>query len=409
MKFKSKYNIFDWIIYISICLILSFLPIVYIKKALEKGSLKIEFELFNTNEIITYLWFSIFLIFLVPICVLTFKNIKIKQLSYKIKELNEFIKNNEQQQNERLNYFEEEKKILLKMEKQKSDEIINKYESQISNFKKQIKNLSAENENLKKIKTNIKSGLPQYQSAEQNIFIKYNTETINYLNEIKNKIQGITQYFKFENDLQIVENNEDLNKIINSIYLKENQNLIIYFSNIIFDKLYNIISKKNFMQSNMSIIFTVYYEDKIIELLKYLYSQNFTKINLFYLNEPGFDFLIIENELLFINPFRDETPVYYYFNPRGVTEFSNYLSKKKKFKFEIVSDILIEITKTENAVILRFLNENYILVEEKINLYINKLQNNLKNNITFISLKMGADENYFLTDIIADKKNEMAF
>ena len=80
MKFKSKYNVFDWIIYISICLILSFLPIVYIKKAVEKGSLKIELELFNTNEIIIYLWLSIFLIFLIPICLFTFKNKKNKKL-----------------------------------------------------------------------------------------------------------------------------------------------------------------------------------------------------------------------------------------------------------------------------------------------------------------------------------------
>ena len=80
----KKNNLFDWIIYISIALVISILPIVYIRQQLEKGTLKLEIEFFNTQDFMLYLWFTIFLIILIPIILITIKSMRINDLKLQI-------------------------------------------------------------------------------------------------------------------------------------------------------------------------------------------------------------------------------------------------------------------------------------------------------------------------------------
>jgi len=360
----KKNNLFDWIIYISIALVISILPIVYIRQQLEKGTLKLEIEFFNTQDFMLYLWFTIFLIILIPIILITIKSMRINDLKWENEKLNNYIKEKEKEFESKMIYFEEEKKIIIGMEKSKIDELEKNYQNEIIKYKQEIKRLTSENEKLKRMKI-----MPQQKQQKNNIG---NEKTIDYLKDIETKFSDLKNIINLQNDLQILKNKDELLEIIKQRIVGKLNSIYIYYPLKNFDFLNEIFNINNLIELELNIVFTNYYEEQIIEFVKYLYINNLHNIKVYYCNEPEFDYIIIKNECLFINPFR-QTNFYYYFNSSGVNIFLEELNKIEKYNFECMEDKLIDIIKSEDIIILKFSKSNYLLIEDKINKYYHQL------------------------------------
>ena len=149
----KKSTILDWVISLAFCIIVSFVPILYIRKLLNEGTISFKFEIYDSNEIIIYLWVTVFLLFFIPIFVIAAKNIKIKKLKWRANELDERLKLKEKEIEESVNYYEAEKKVSSDFDKQKLEGIEQKYDLQLRELKKQINILAKENEELKKDKS----------------------------------------------------------------------------------------------------------------------------------------------------------------------------------------------------------------------------------------------------------------
>lgn len=401
----KKSSFFDWLLYFAFCVIITFIPIVYLRKLLKEGSLVLEFELYDTNEIVYYLWFTFFLIIFLPTFIVAVKSFRIKKMNREIDSLNEHLKIKEKEFEDKLNYYEEEKKVAIGFDKQKLTNIEQKYESEFLNLKKQLSILTKENDELKKLQSN-----GNYLSSPKPLvedFFKYKSETKNYLRDIQTKLNQLNQVIEFQNDFKIFEQKEDFFELASTKLTNQNNNVYMFYSNDNFDNLYRLVTK-DLNRADIQIVFTGYYEKQIVEFLNYLFINNLSNIKVSFLDEPEYDFLLIENDSLFINAFNDRSLVFHYFNPNGVNLILDSLSSKYKSNFEIVTGQLIEVFKKEDAVILKFLNESYILADEKINKFTVKMQNNLKKEITFISLKVSSNEFYFV-DEIEKSKSEIPF
>lgn len=386
-KMESKYSIFIFVKYFILGFLLSILSsfiILHLLKIKYNDTIKV----INLSDSIFFVSIIILPFIIIPLLINAFNIYKMKKLAVEKSNLLLTLKNKETELNEKKNYIEEEKNVYIDIQKKKLHNLQTKYEVEYYNLKHNAEKLKFENQKLKN-KLMVKENCKPFE-------INYNDFNNTILN-IQNNITLLSNIINYNTDINIIKNNNefDYEKLLLSTIESGNKNITIFYPDKSKDNLvkYLIGNKEN----SYNIIWTNYYEEEIISLLNYLNNNNLTEVKVEYINQKDLDFVIIDNELLLSDVFKKDHYKIYYYNKTGISKIANDLcSNNNSYLFEINTDILNETIKKENMLILKFSTRDYILESDKINVFLNYLEENKNNYIHFISFYNNNDY-YFLS------------
>lgn len=384
-KKEPKYNVFSFTKYLVLTITLSLPAGLLFFYYFDKQIIEIPDPYISINNILFSFFILNFIILLIIFIFYAISSFNNKKLIYKQNELLKSFSSKEQELSHQKDFLEEEKNVFIEIQKNKLQTLQSKYEMEYHKLKKIITELNYKNKEYEN----------QINNTGSSASVDINFEKFNrILNGIDCNINILKDIIKYNSDIKLFNNLSEYENVISSSLNSSKKNIIIFYPNNDFKKLNDLIQDNN---NTYTIIWTNYYEQEIIDFITHLKSNNITNVKIGYLNQPDFDFFIIENEYIIFNYYKKNNYKIYYFNKSGVNKICNELISDNRISyFKTNTDILNETIKKENFLLLKFSSNDYIIESDKINIFFNYLEENKNEYIPFISLNAN-NTNYFVS------------